>query len=556
MTTAQPPEEPFDPSSPQTGTPSRSLSQSGTPSRPLGATSNSNWGRRATGSLGGRPPAEPPDLRRYSTTPRYDIATIAEMVTVRAVTLWSWEQNLGIIAHDAAAEAQTGLRYSERDLIILSWLRDQIVAGVDPIAAAQKIREAIVAAGGQPPPMSAAPRTPSRPLGVPQMHPLEDAATQMQAAQSPPPYVGGSASPPHTGQLQGSASPPPYVAGSPSQPHTGQLQGSASPPPYVSGSASPPPYVSGSASPPPYVSGSASPPPYVSGSASPPPYVSGPPSQPPPYAAVPPSQPHMVPMSPPGSRMPPPPMSRPLGSGPASRPLIRPAHEGGQAPWMGSIPARDPRQLVQPLVQSFAALDASSAAGILDDALVHTSIETTCLTLIAPALARVQELWVRKNDIAPEGLFGMNVLRGRLFRFFDTQPEHRDGSLAFVAAGPGEPHELSALMVALFWRRMGLRIVFFGQGVTGIGIVENARKLRPRVIALTLSTAARAQMIRRMSEDLQRLDTPIPSLCLIGEILAREPSLRKKTGGIYIGSDPAEATMQVRQIVRSMEAYR
>jgi hypothetical protein len=241
-----------------------------------------------------------------------------------------------------------------------------------------------------------------------------------------------------------------------------------------------------------------------------------------------------------------------LGSAPMSRPL-RP---GGQAAWMPSVPVRDPRQLVQPLVQSFAALDASSAAGILDDALVHTSVETTCLELITPALARLQELWVRKNDIAPEGLFGMNVLRGRLFRFFDTQPEHRDGALTFVAAGPGESHELFALMTALFWRRMGLRVVFFGQGATGTGIVENARKLRPRVVALTLSTAARAQMIRRVSEDLQRLEAPVPSLCLIGEILAREPSLRKKTGGIYIGADAGEATMQVRQIVRSMEAYR
>lgn len=130
------------------------------PSRPLDPQS-APWGRR-TGPLNrGAVPGEPPDLSRYSNTPRYDMATIIELVGVRAVTLWSWEQNLGL----GLGENTNGVRYSERDLIAFVWLRDQIIQGVDPMLAAQQLRSALAAARGD--------ATPSMPIQRPASVPVQ-----------------------------------------------------------------------------------------------------------------------------------------------------------------------------------------------------------------------------------------------------------------------------------------------------------------------------------------------------------------------------------------------
>ncbi len=440
---------------------------------------NTNWGRR-TGGLGRTSPPDPPDLKRYSTTPRYDMTTIADLIGVRAVTLWNWEQNLGIIVHDAAAEAATGLRYSERDLIVLSWLRDQIVAGVDPIAAAHRLREAIVAAGGTPPPLPSTPRTPSRPLGT--------AALRQGDPSLNPPSV------PYTRPIDPSLNPPsrPIPAGMTGQPLSRNLDPSLNPPSRPIGRGSEPISRLGASR-----------------------YI-------------------------------------PDATQPQSQPL-----PGGQAisqTWVGAMPSRDLRTLVQPLLQSFSLLDASAAARILDDAFMSRSVETACLTLVAPTLARIQEVWTRKDDLLPEGVFGMNVLKARLFRLFDVLPENANAPLTFVASGPDEVHELNALMLALFWRRMGLRVVYFGLGATtGMGIVASARKQRPRVIGLTVTTAARASLIGKMHNEIAKFDAPRPNFCLVGDVLERDGALRKKMGGIYLGMDAGVATQSVRQLLRATD---
>jgi methylmalonyl-CoA mutase cobalamin-binding subunit len=555
--TTQPPEE----------TPDAMLPGSGTPSRPLGRTGNTspntNWGRR-TGGLGRTSPVEPPDLRRYSTMPRYDMATIADLVGVRAVTLWAWEQNLGVIAHDPAAEAATGLRYSERDLIVLIWLRDQIVAGVDPLLAAQKLREAIVAAGGTPPAMPTVPRTPSRPLGSPTGRLLDPTL-------NPPsrPYPRADAPTPD-GTPVGRVTPEnmPLVRGTDAPIGPGSFpsmrpDSSVYPPsmPYTR------PVDPAQASPSRPMQGPPSMPMSQHPSQRLPDAMSGSPSMP---MSQHPSQrlPDAMPMSMPASQ----PITRGVRGSEPSQPISRigasrhtpesvmpqsQPHVGGQVisqTWVGAMPSRDLRTLVQPLMQAFAMLDAPTASRLLDDAFMSRSVETTCLTLVAPALARIQELWMRKEEPLAEGLFGMNVLRSRLFRLFDVLPENASAPLTFVATGPDEPHEINALMLALFWRRIGLRVVYFGQGATGQAVVASARKLRPRVIGLTVTTPARARLIGQMNAEISKFEVPRPNVCLVGDVLARDPALRKKMGGIYLGADAGEATQQVRQFLRAIDS--
>jgi|GEM_PF-5908196 len=110
-----------------------------------------NWGRR-TGPLS-RPlnSQEMPDLGRFSDTPRYDLATFVELISVRAVTLRSWEQNLGLFPHGNEQErSTTGPCYSERHLVALTWLRNQIITGADPTITAKRLREALAALRGGP----------------------------------------------------------------------------------------------------------------------------------------------------------------------------------------------------------------------------------------------------------------------------------------------------------------------------------------------------------------------------------------------------------------------
>ena len=527
------PEDTPDPQSPMSG-----------PVTPPAASQQTGWGRK-TGPLsrGGQTAAELPDFSRYSEAPRYDMSTFAEMVNVRAVTLWSWEQNLGL--RTRTGDQPTGSRYSERDLLAYSWLRDQIIAGIDPIFAAQRLRDALTAARGEKP---ATP--PATPITPPPARPQGSRLTGYPLSQTPSMALPPNPTPPSMPYTSGmNQAGIPYMPGA--TPSNLPLTSGTNPPsrPYNQGGAYPPsvPYSA---------EANASSQPY---NASNQPY--GPPSQP----YNPPSQPY----NPQGQQMargmntPSQPISR-IGaiyqvpeSVPYSQPHQRLGGEGIQGvnqARAGYAPKRDLGPLIQPLMQGFASLNTASVMQILDDALMTRSVETTCMTLIVPVLARINEMWLRKDRYQPEAIFALNMLKSRLFRLFDVLHEHRDAPLTFVVAGPDDRHELDALILALFWRRAGLRVVYFGQDVDSTPLSERVQNYHPRVVAVTLTSASRLRLIGHFAADIQRLPAPRAVVGFVGPLLARQPDLQRRIGGVFLGADPGQATQQVRNILHLREA--
>src|SRR5215467_5680431 len=85
--------------------------------------------------------SNPLNLADYSDEPKYDLATVVQIVRVRPMILWSWEQQLGIPSPTRAPDdpSSSGRRYSERDLIASLWLREQILNGISPNEAAARL---------------------------------------------------------------------------------------------------------------------------------------------------------------------------------------------------------------------------------------------------------------------------------------------------------------------------------------------------------------------------------------------------------------------------------
>src|SRR5271165_4640927 len=85
--------------------------------------------------------SNPPNLADYSDEPKYDLTTVVQIVRVRPMILWGWEQQLGIpspmrVPDDSGGN---GRRYSERDIVASLWLREQILSNVSPNEAAARL---------------------------------------------------------------------------------------------------------------------------------------------------------------------------------------------------------------------------------------------------------------------------------------------------------------------------------------------------------------------------------------------------------------------------------
>jgi methanogenic corrinoid protein MtbC1 len=501
-----------------------------------------------SGSGGLGKTSHPPNLARFSNDPIYDLAAMVHLVGVRPMILWSWEQQLGIPAPARLTDEASGnvRRYSERDLIASLWLRDQILNGVEPTEAAARLVAAQedrgrAAAGGAKPQSGELRResVPGNRLGGDDFRPVRAAAPTRPLNQAD-------------------------LLIDPTGTLSGTLFGGTSIPSGRPAPAMPPPTVPPPAVPLTTSTSTAGPLGAARSGAFPVPTTMGPPdargaepfdagaSLPGPRAtAV--SQPRYSSVQ----------VSRPLGA-PLSGPLQRPEQgrydERASAtawPAPGSVrvsggPAmhgRDLRLLVPQLVYAFANLDTSGANHILNEAISARSVESVCINLLQPALARVMDLWASRQMSTPEERFATNYVRAHLFSIFHRTPERTDGPLAFVGSGPREQNETGALMLAAFWRRAGMRVVYLGPDMDGNALVEEARTRRPTLIALWISTPQRVRSLARLAKQIAQMEGSRPMLGFYGPIFLRNPELQRKVPGVYLGDDAATATFHLTNLL-------
>lgn len=445
-------------------------------------------GSPPTGSLGPAGRSDPPNLAMFPADPQYDLATIVQLVGVRPMTLWAWEQQLGIPRPERQGDGTGGTvrHYSERDLVASVWLRDQIMAGLLPQVAANRLnaaQRAFAEAGpNQPEGLGSGeagggvpPRNLSGPLGF--------GASPQRGARTGGPVVGG------------------YTSFGGDAPMRGGTTGTWGPvnPSSSSFSGVRRPIPSG---------------PLSWGRTSGPLGVSrGGQSGPLTYGAI---------------------------TGRASGPLRGPNTGGRMTQGPGG--SRELRALVQPLIRAFATFDTLTANGLVDEGLSSHSVETVCVGLLQPVLNRLSELWSRHEMTNPEEHFGLNFVRGWLYTVFTQAQERVDGPLAVITCGPRETNEIGALMLATFWRRAGMRVVFLGQDLDGQSLAQDVELRRPRLVCVCITSSQRVRALARIAKDINSIAAPTPKFTYSGPVFARNPELQQKVSGEYLGDDPATAT--------------
>lgn len=514
--------------------------------------SGSLGGSRMTGGGGGKD--EPPNLAAYSPEPKYDLATIVQLVGVRPMILWGWEQQLGVPAPTRIpTEEPNGAirRYSERDLVASLWLRDQILHGAAPNEAAAKLLGAqrpLTPDSGQPPSDRTALTHGPIPRGHVVTSPLRDSTFVQGQGQGRTTGSGRLT----WGVERGATSRPLGQLGATSGVMRGNPSGSLAMNNQTAGPATDSLRSNGPAS---------NPGGYPSGM--PQRMQTGGPS-----GMLGPVGPRSMPdpaTSTPWNSMPPPvspATSRPLAhivssSSLPTRPDSLAGTESGTnssgVSWIGPgmAPARggELRSLVPQLVRAFAAFDTYAAGRIVNEAFSSRSIETVCISLLQPAQARASEMWARRELTTPEERFAQNFVRGVLFWLFHTTPERFDGPVVFVGSGPHELNDIAGLLLAVFWRRAGLRVVYLGADIEAGPLVEEIRARRPALVALTVSTSQRVRSLAKLAKTVTQMEAPRPIFTFGGPAFVRNLDLQRRVSGVYLGDDAATATWHITNLL-------
>ncbi len=211
--------------------------------------------------------------------------------------------------------------------------------------------------------------------------------------------------------------------------------------------------------------------------------------------------------------------------------------------------AYDLQYIMPPLVRAFAAFDQRNVNRIVQETLTTHTVEDVCLNLLQPALQRIGELRARRQMTSAGEQFATNYVKGLLFSTLHGTEEQPAAPLILMGCGPGETQDLDALLLAVFWRRAGLRVRYLGANVNAADLIEETQAHRPALVALSVTTTSRVRALTRLANAIRRLPPPRPIFAFDGAAFVGDATLRQRLAGVYRADDAAAATWMARRLL-------
>lgn len=200
------------------------------------------------------------------------------------------------------------------------------------------------------------------------------------------------------------------------------------------------------------------------------------------------------------------------------------------------------------LYAALIARNETRAAEVLRTAHSRMDVESICLRIIQPCLVAIGEAWHRGDVRIATEHFASQLLRGHVMALYQSLPVRGRAPRVVVGCAPRERHDIGALMLALVLRRAGYRVEFLGADVHLADLVEYARSSRPDLVCLSANAEETALALQLLKGQLDAL-MPAPPFGYGGAAFHRDPALRARVPGHYLGGDPVAAVARVRELL-------
>ena len=201
------------------------------------------------------------------------------------------------------------------------------------------------------------------------------------------------------------------------------------------------------------------------------------------------------------------------------------------------------------LVETFTQLDESLAGMIVGSMLAIYPLDQVCSELITPTMWKIGQLWADRVVTVSVEHFATNFFRALLTNLLHVTPSTPGAPTALVCCAPGEPHELAPLMLALFLRRSGIRVVYLGQNIEIEGLLQSVRKLAPALLCISLTMPTYLSALIDLAHKFEELPQPRPIFTFGGQVFAYNTHVISQIPGIYLTGELKMIIAQLRDLI-------
>lgn len=201
------------------------------------------------------------------------------------------------------------------------------------------------------------------------------------------------------------------------------------------------------------------------------------------------------------------------------------------------------------LVEAFNQLDESLAHMIMGSTLSIYPLDQVCTELITPTMWQIGQLWADGKITVSVEHFASTFFRALLTNLLYVTPLVTVGPMAVVCCAPGEPHELAPLMLSLFLRRSGVRVVYLGQSIETEGLLQSVYKLSPALLCVSLTMPTYLPAVIELAQKVENLPRPRPIFAFGGQVFAYNAHVIPQIPGMYLNGELKTIISQLHDMI-------
>jgi methanogenic corrinoid protein MtbC1 len=201
--------------------------------------------------------------------------------------------------------------------------------------------------------------------------------------------------------------------------------------------------------------------------------------------------------------------------------------------------------LQQRLLHALLAYQEDGAEAVLAHAFALYSIEQVGEEVIMPVLVEIGDRWHRGLLSVTREHYATNYLIQRLAALLRTVPNATNTPLIWVGCAPDEQHEIGAMLLSIYLRRVGYTVRYLGQDLPGEDLVAETKLVKPELLLFSATTVEAANKLQSLCEMLANLDPPRPMIGYGGRAFNLRPELRDEIAGVYLGATAVEAVESI-----------
>ena len=197
-------------------------------------------------------------------------------------------------------------------------------------------------------------------------------------------------------------------------------------------------------------------------------------------------------------------------------------------------------------LHSCLAFDTVKAESILNQALSLFPIESVCIQLMQQALHIIGEKWQEGFASVQQEHFATALAHNRIQAMISGTPNPLFDKTVLIGCPAGELHTFPGLLLNLFIRREGYKVVYLGADVPEEQLVETANRINPSLIILTAQRLPSAKTLALTAALLQSHNHPVG---FGGRVFTRVPRLAALIAGYYLGDSLETSISIIKELV-------